>query len=167
MSIAVTTAWRTHKIVPYGRIRKLHYHRIVIVATNGAFDVLHVGHLHCLENAKIIADAEQIPHHLVVGLNSDESVRKLKGPSRPIHSQEDRAAMLAALECVDYVCIFNEPTATEFLRAVRPEIYVKSGEWTLDNLDPTERAVLDGCGARIVIIPPLPGFSTTNILEKL
>jgi rfaE bifunctional protein nucleotidyltransferase chain/domain len=131
------------------------------VATNGCFDILHPGHVYFLEEASALGRI------LVVGLNSDASVRQLKGPERPIFSARHRAYVLAGLQCVTFVCIFNTKRATSFLKALRPDIWVKGGDYTLDTVDRSERAaVLDG-GGQIKFIPPLPGFSTTRIIKLM
>jgi rfaE bifunctional protein nucleotidyltransferase chain/domain len=132
-----------------------------LVVTNGCFDVLHAGHVAYLETARSYGDA------LLVGLNSDASTRQLKGPSRPVNPQEDRARVLAALECVSAVCIFEEKTATRFLAAAQPDIYVKGGDYTLETLNPDERRAVETAGGKIIIIPFVPGKSTTALLEKI
>ena len=132
-----------------------------IVATNGCFDLLHYGHVNYLQRARKLGDL------LVVGLNSDASARQLKGRGRPLVRQRHRAAVLAALACVDAVVIFNERRANRFLAAVRPDIYVKAGDYTAKTLDAGERAVLAGLGARIRILPFVRGFSTTGLIAKI
>jgi rfaE bifunctional protein nucleotidyltransferase chain/domain len=132
-----------------------------LVFTNGCFDLLHAGHVRYLQQARALGDA------LVVGLNSDHSVRELKGESRPINAQDDRAEVLAALGCVDFVVIFDGKRATALLRAVRPHLYAKGGDYTPDSLDAEERAVLDEAGAEIRILPLVPGRSTTALLGKM
>ncbi len=132
-----------------------------LVFTNGCFDILHVGHTRYLQAARALGDA------LAIGLNADQSVRALKGPGRPINSTDDRAEVLAALACVDYVTIFNEPRATHLLAAVRPHVYVKGGDYQLETLDPDERAVLLTVGARIEFVPMVPGRSTTGIIGRM
>jgi rfaE bifunctional protein nucleotidyltransferase chain/domain len=132
-----------------------------LVVTNGCFDLLHLGHVTYLETARHQGDA------LLVGVNSDAAVRELKGPDRPVTSEDDRAAVLAALESVDGVCIFGEPTATRFLAAARPDIYVKGGDYTLDTLNQDERRTVEQAGGKIVIIPFVPGKSTTALLRKI
>jgi D-glycero-beta-D-manno-heptose 1-phosphate adenylyltransferase len=132
-----------------------------LVVTNGCFDLLHLGHVTYLESARQQGDA------LLVGLNSDASVRQLKGPERPVTPEDDRAAVLAALESVNGVCIFGEPTATRFLAAVQPDVYVKGGDYTLDSLNQEERRAVEQTGGRIVIIPVVPGKSTTATLKKI
>ncbi len=132
-----------------------------LVFTNGCFDLLHVGHVRYLQAARAQGDA------LAVGLNADASVRVLKGPSRPLNSEADRAEILAALACVDFVTIFAEPRATDLLAAVRPHVYVKGGDYTLETLHPEERAALDAAGAEIRFVPLVPGRSTTKLVEKM
>jgi D-glycero-beta-D-manno-heptose 1-phosphate adenylyltransferase len=132
-----------------------------LVVTNGCFDLLHVGHVTYLETARHHGDA------LLVGLNGDDSVRQLKGPDRPVTPEGDRAAILGALESVDGVCIFAERTATRFLAAAQPDVYVKGGDYTLDTLNQEERRAVEQSGGRIVIIPFVPGKSTTALLKKI
>jgi len=132
-----------------------------IVATNGCFDLLHYGHVSYLQRARRLGDL------LVVGLNGDASVRRLKGPTRPLVPARQRAAVLAALECVDAVVIFPQTRAARFLAAVRPDVYVKGGDYRPETLDPTERAALTAAGTRIAILPFVPGFSTTKLIEKI
>ncbi len=132
-----------------------------LVATNGCFDLLHVGHVRYLAAARRLGDV------LVVGLNGDASVRALKGPGRPLNKERDRAEVLAALEAVDYVTIFSPVRATKFLEAAQPAVYVKGGDYTVDTLDAEERGVLEKCGAKIEIVPFECGYSTTQLLEKM
>lgn len=132
-----------------------------LVFTNGCFDLLHAGHVRYLQQARALGDA------LAVGLNSDRSVRELKGEARPVHPQEDRAEVLAALGCVDYVVIFDGRRATETIRAVRPHVYAKGGDYTPESLDAGEREALAAAGARVEILPLVPGRSTTAVLERL
>ena len=102
-----------------------------------------------------------------MGINGDAAARQLKGPGRPVNSEADRAAVLAALASVDGVCIFADKTATKFLAAARPDIYVKGGDYTLDTLNQDERRAVESAGGKIVIIPLVPGKSTTALLEKI
>ncbi|MCX6927595.1 MAG: adenylyltransferase/cytidyltransferase family protein [Verrucomicrobia bacterium] len=132
-----------------------------LVVTNGCFDLLHLGHVTYLESARHQGDA------LLVGVNSDAAVRQLKGPDRPVTPEGDRAAVLAALESVAGVCIFTESTATRFLAAAQPDIYVKGGDYTLHTLNQEERRTVEQAGGRIVIIPFVPGKSTTALLKKI
>lgn len=132
-----------------------------VVFTNGCFDIIHTGHILYLQAARKLGDA------LVIALNSDESVRELKGPTRPIKGQEERALILAAMDAVDYVVIFETVRATPVIQAVQPDVYVKGGDYTLETLDPEERAALEECGAQIVILPEIEGFSTTKVIQQV
>ena len=132
-----------------------------LVATNGCFDFLHVGHVTYLESARALGDA------LLVGLNGDASVRELKGPGRPVNPEADRAAVLAALESVSGVCIFAEKRALRFLAAAQPDIYVKGGDYSPDTLDQDERRTVEQAGGKVVILPLVPGKSTTALLQKI
>jgi rfaE bifunctional protein nucleotidyltransferase chain/domain len=132
-----------------------------LVATNGCFDLLHVGHIRYLQAARAKGDV------LIVGLNADASVRDLKGAGRPLNSENDRAEVLAALECVDLVTIFSELRATQFIEAVRPNVYVKGGDYTSETLDAEERAALEKIDAKIYIVPFEKGYSTSRLLEQL
>lgn len=132
---------------------------LVVVATNGCFDILHIGHIRSLQKAKSLGDI------LVVGINNNESVKKLKGEKRPINSENERAEVLASLSCVDIVSIFSDYTAEKFLRLIKPNIYVKGSEYDLDNLP--EAILVKKLGGKIVEIPMIPGASTTNLIDKL
>ena len=132
-----------------------------LVFTNGCFDLLHAGHVRYLQQAR------ELGHALAVGLNSDRSVRELKGECRPINAEDDRADVVAALGCVDYVVIFDGKRATDLLRAVRPQVYAKGGDYTPESLDPDERAILAAADAEVQILPLLPGRSTTAVLERM
>ena len=132
-----------------------------IVATNGCFDILHAGHVAYLETAKEQGDI------LVVGLNDDNSVRELKGSSRPINCLEDRARVLDSIRYVDLVVIFHEKRAREFIIAVQPDIYVKGGDYTFDSLPECERLLLEENTLDVVILPELTGRSTTNTVNKM
>jgi rfaE bifunctional protein nucleotidyltransferase chain/domain len=132
-----------------------------LVVTNGCFDILHLGHVTYLENARNFGDL------LLLGVNGDAGVRELKGPSRPVNSETDRAAVLAALESISGVCIFPERTATNFLAAAQPDIYVKGGDYTLETLNQDERRAVESAGGKIMLVPFVPGKSTTGLLEKI
>ena len=132
-----------------------------LVATNGCFDILHAGHVTYLEAARQQGDA------LLVGLNSDGSVRQLKGEGRPVNEETDRAAVLAALQAVDAVCIFPELRATRFLALAQPDIYVKGGDFTLDQLPQEEREVVEKSGGKIITVGFVPGKSTTALLKRI
>jgi len=130
-----------------------------LVFTNGCFDLMHPGHVSLLSRARKLGDA------LAVGLNSDASVRALKGPQRPILTQKERAEVLAALECVDYVVIFREPTPERIIRAVRPRILVKGGDWAPSTV--IGREAVENDGGEVRILPLRPGCSTTAILRRI
>ena len=132
-----------------------------LVLTNGCFDLLHTGHVRYLEEARRCGDA------LIVAVNSDSSVRQLKGPERPLNDELERAEVLAALRCVDHVTIFNGKRATEVIRLLKPSVYAKGGDYTLETLDPGERAALEETGAEISLLQLVPGRSTTGILERI
>lgn len=132
-----------------------------LVVTNGVFDILHLGHVTYLETARNFGDA------LLVGVNGDAAVRELKGKNRPVNSETDRAAVLAALESVSAVCIFADKTATNFLQRSQPDIYVKGGDYTLETLNQDERRAVESANGKIIIIPFVPGKSTTALLEKI
>jgi rfaE bifunctional protein nucleotidyltransferase chain/domain len=131
-----------------------------LVFTNGCFDLLHAGHVRYLQQARALGDS------LLVALNGDSSVRLLKGPARPLNGEHDRAEVLAALACVDYVTIFQSERVTDLVRAIRPQVYAKGGDYTVDSLNPEERGALEEVGAEIRILPLVPGRSTTAIIEK-
>lgn len=130
-----------------------------VVLTNGHFDLLHAGHIDCLQRAKALGDV------LIVGLNSDASTRLLKGKKRPIVPQEERAQLLAALQCVDYVIIFEEMTAERLLAALKPEVYAKGGDWAIENL-PEAKAVAEH-GVQVEFLPQVPSRSTTDIIGTI
>jgi len=132
-----------------------------LVLTNGCFDLLHVGHVRYLQQARQLGDS------LAVAVNGDQSVQVLKGTGRPLNSEGDRAEVLAALECVDLVTIFPDVRATEVIKAIRPAIYVKGGDYTMDSLNADEVAALKDVGAEIRTLPLVPGKSTTSLIEKL
>ena len=132
-----------------------------LVFTNGCFDLLHVGHVRYLREARALGDA------LVVALNSDDSVRRLKGAGRPVNSEADRAEILLALECVDRVVVFGEDRATALIEAIRPQVYVKGGDYTPESLNPEERAALEAAGAEIRILSLVEGKSTSGTLSRL
>jgi len=132
-----------------------------LAATNGCFDIFHAGHVNYLQSARNEAEA------LIVGLNSDRSIAELKGPDRPIHTEADRAAVIAALESVDAVYIFDELRATDFLQTTQPDVYVKGGDYTIDQLPAEERAIIQAQGGRITVLGHLPGKSSTEIARRI
>jgi rfaE bifunctional protein nucleotidyltransferase chain/domain len=131
-----------------------------VVFTNGHFDLLHVGHVDYLQRARKLGDV------LIVGLNSDASTRTLKGKKRPIVPQGERARMLAALVCVDYVVIFEETTANSLVEALKPDLYVKGGDWGKGRTPP-EAEVVASYGGQVQILPYLPDHSTTGLIETI
>lgn len=132
-----------------------------LVLTNGVFDLLHTGHLFYLQQARALGDA------LFIALNSDASVKALKGPLRPVQNEEQRAYALAATWFVDGIVVFRQPRLTDEILALRPDIYTKAGDYTLEKLDPGERGALEQVGAQITFMPFLAGFSTTQLIAKI
>jgi rfaE bifunctional protein nucleotidyltransferase chain/domain len=132
-----------------------------VVLTNGVFDLLHPGHRHYLQRARALGGA------LFVALNSNASTRLLKGPTRPVQGQTERARALGRLPCVDAVVIFRGKRLDREIAALRPDVYCKAGDYTLAKLDPAERAALEKAGARITFMPFLAGFSTTRKIAEL
>lgn len=132
-----------------------------LAVTNGCFDLLHRGHAVYLERARAEADA------LLVLVNSDASVRALKGPARPLQCQEDRAFLLCALKPVDRAVIFDSPRCDRELELLAPDVYVKGGDYTAETLDPGERKALEKAGSRLVFISFVPGHSSTGIIRRM
>lgn len=130
-----------------------------VAFTNGCFDILHAGHVTYLRQAAKLADA------LVVGLNSDASVRRLKGPTRPVNAQDDRALVLASLRSVDYVCIFDEDTPYELVKAVQPDVLVKGGDYLIEQIVGAD--IVTARGGRVLSLPFVEGKSTTAIIERM
>lgn len=158
------TDFLTHirkKIVPrdYFTQHEEVLHRKKVVFTNGCFDILHTGHVTCLAKARQMGDL------LVVGLNSDDSVRRLKGAERPVNDEHSRALLLAALEAVDYVTIFEEDTPYNLICQVKPDILVKGGDYVLDNIVGAD--FVRQHGGQVCTIPLVEGFSTTSIIDHL
>jgi rfaE bifunctional protein nucleotidyltransferase chain/domain len=131
----------------------------LVVFTNGVFDLLHTGHIDLLTAARALGDS------LIVGINTDESVRRLKGPSRPVRTEAERAYVLAALECVDAVTAFDEDTPLELVLAIRPDVLVKGGDYTPDTV--VGRSEVESWGGRVHVVPLTAGHSTTRIIEAL
>lgn len=153
------------EVIPYNQIKhRIEFLRskkkdLVIILTNGCFDILHLGHIRSLQKAKSYGNI------LVVGINSNNSTKKLKGNTRPINDEKYRAEMLASIGCVDLVTIFNEETAEKLLEIVKPDIYVKGNDYNLDNLP--EAKTVKKLGIKLIQIPKIPGYSTTAIIEKI
>jgi rfaE bifunctional protein nucleotidyltransferase chain/domain len=132
-----------------------------IAWTNGCFDIIHAGHVDYLERSKAYGDS------LVVGLNSDASVKKLKGDFRPIFSELDRARVLCSIVYVDYVVIFSDKSPIKMIQMLKPDYYIKGGDYTIDTIDQDERKVVEGYGGEIVLLPMVEGVSSSIIVEKI
>jgi rfaE bifunctional protein nucleotidyltransferase chain/domain len=130
-----------------------------LVFTNGVFDILHPGHLRYLQAARRHGDA------LIVGLNSDASVRRNKGPERPINPQAERAELLAALECVDAVAVFDEDTPADIIRRVQPDVLVKGADWPADQI--VGRDTVEARGGRVILEPVERGYSTSALIDRV
>ena len=130
-----------------------------IAFTNGCFDLLHRGHVHVLRAAKACADL------LIVGINSDESVKQIKGPMRPVLAESDRCELLGAMEMVDFVILFNEPDPYQLIAAIRPDVLVKGGDWNSEKIIGAE--LVEEAGGSVVVVPYIKGFSTTGIIERI
>lgn len=159
---------RTPRLVPLGRAvairRAVARAGGTFVLTNGVFDLLHPGHASYLEKARRLAGPDGT---LFVALNSDRSVRQLKGPHRPILDERSRAYTLAQLRSVDGIVIFRGKRLSREIAALKPDVYCKAGDYTLATLDPSERAALEAAGSRIVFLPFLRGFSTTRLVRRI
>ena len=132
-----------------------------LAATNGCFDILHTGHINYLQAARNAADA------LIVGINSDRSVKELKGPTRPIQNENDRAAIIAALQSVDGVYIFDELRATKFLELTQPDLYVKGGDYSIEELPEEERQLISKIGAELKVLGLVSGKSSSDIADRI
>lgn len=143
---------------PFELAAKVRAHGGTVVATGGCFDLLHAGHVHCLRTARAAGDC------LIVCLNSDASVRRLKGAGRPLNNEADRAAILESLSCVDAVVVFTEPTPEETVRRLRPDVWVKGGDYAADDLP--EAPLVRGWGGRVLTVPYLSGRSTTGLVRS-
>jgi rfaE bifunctional protein nucleotidyltransferase chain/domain len=130
-----------------------------VVFTNGCFDLLHRGHVHILREARACGDV------LVVGINSDKSVKQIKGPARPVLPESDRCELLGALEMVDFVILFNEPDPYDLIAAIQPDVLVKGGDWNSEKIIGAD--LVEEGGGRVVVVPYIKGFSTTEIIERI
>jgi rfaE bifunctional protein nucleotidyltransferase chain/domain len=152
-----------NKIIEFHKIenicRGIKQEKKTIVTTNGCFDILHLGHVEYLQKASELGDV------LIVGINSQDSVRRIKGSDRPVTSEKGRISVIAALGFVDYCVLFNEDTPMELLKRIKPDIHVKGGDYSPDNL--IEKKVIEDNGGLIKILPLVNGYSTTYIIEKL
>ena len=140
-------------------VNKLHKCGKTVVATNGCFDILHVGHVRYLQKTKSFAD------YSIILLNSDKSVRSIKGPTRPINKEQDRAEILCALSCVDYVVLFDEDSPKNLLDEIKPDVYTKGADYTMETLP--EADIMKKNGTRVEFISFVEGKSTTGIIEKI
>jgi D-glycero-beta-D-manno-heptose 1-phosphate adenylyltransferase len=140
-------------------VKRLRSEGKTVVFTNGCFDIMHVGHVRYLEAARALGDC------LIVGVNTDKSVKTRKGDKRPIVSERERAEVVAALACVDYVILFSESTPVEIVGELRPDIHVKGGDYTLDQMP--EAKVVQDYGGKVVLVPVVEGYSTTSIVERI
>ena len=132
-----------------------------LVLTNGTFDLLHIGHVRYLEEARRQGDI------LVVGINSDASARRYKGPGRPVVPQDERAEIVAALRCVDYAVIFDEPTATRLVESLQPDMYVKGGDYAAGGKPLPEAQAVEACGGEVRIVPFVQGHSASKLIRRV
>jgi len=149
-------------ITPQDLIFKLNVHRFLgkkIVFTNGCFDLMHKGHV------KVLADCAEFGDILVIGLNSDNSVSRLKGPNRPLQDQDSRAWVIASMHFVDYVVIFDEQTPFELIKLIQPDVLVKGGDYEIENIVGYD--IVNQNGGKIITVPIVEGYSTTNIEKKI
>jgi len=153
----MVTLLNKEDLVPWRQLRA----STAIIAASGCFDFIHPGHVKLLQSAKNLGDT------LIIGINSDESIKRLKGAQRPIYPVEDRILMLGSLRVVDAITVFDEDKATNFLKAVKPKIWVKGSDWTLDKIDREELAAVESNGGRLQIIDTGVSWHTTSILETL
>jgi len=130
-----------------------------IVTTNGVFDFLHIGHIRYLQEAKKLGDT------LIVAVNSDSSTKQIKGPKRPLNNENDRAEALAAVECIDYVTIFNEENPIKFLEEIKPNIHVKGGDYDMSQI--IEKEVIEKNNGKVILIPKVKGYSTTDFIKRI
>jgi D-beta-D-heptose 7-phosphate kinase/D-beta-D-heptose 1-phosphate adenosyltransferase len=160
-----TAALQAEKIVSLGQLRQIVANAkrrgLRVVWTNGCFDLLHVGHILYLEKAKQLGDL------LIVGINSDASVRATKGPGRPIVHEAQRARLLASLSCIDYVLIFDDPSPKDIIAELKPDVYVKGGDYTVDTINQEERRIVEGYGGEIALLPGMEGMSTTELIRRI
>jgi rfaE bifunctional protein nucleotidyltransferase chain/domain len=138
---------------------KLRNENKTVITTNGVFDIIHIGHIRYLQEAKKLGDV------LIVGINSNSSVKNIKGPKRPLNNENDRAEALAALECVDYVAIFDENDPIMFLQAIKPNIHVKGGDYNINQI--IEKDTVEENKGKIILIPEIKGYSTTDLIKKI
>ena len=140
-------------------VEKLKKQNKKIITTNGVFDILHIGHIRYLQEAKKLGDI------LIIAINSDSSTKKLKGPKRPLNNENDRAEALAALECVDYVTVFNEKNPIKILQEIKPNIHVKGGDYDINQI--IEKDAVEKNNGKVVLIPKVRGYSTTDFVNRI
>jgi len=131
----------------------------IVITTNGVFDIIHIGHIRYLQEAKKLGDV------LIVAVNSDSSTKKIKGPERPLNNENDRAEALAALECVDYVTVFEEENPINFLEIIKPHIHAKGGDYKIEKI--IEKETVEKNGGKIILIPEVKEYSTTDFINKI
>jgi len=149
----------TSKIISLQNISEISRDRRKLVFTNGCFDIIHAGHVLYLQEARKLGDI------LIIGLNSDASVKRLKGSDRPVNNEEDRAIVLAALECVDYVIVFEEDTPYNLIKAIQPDVLVKGGDWKEEEIIGGD--IVKAKGGSVISLPYWKGHSTTSITRRL
>jgi D-glycero-beta-D-manno-heptose 1-phosphate adenylyltransferase len=140
-------------------IEKLTRQNQKIVTTNGVFDIIHIGHIRYLQEAKKLGDI------LIVAINSDNSVKKIKGPKRPLNNENDRAEALAALDCVDYVTVFDENNPIKVLERIKPNVHVKGGDYEISQI--VEKKTVEKNKGIVVLIPEVKGYSTSDLIERI
>lgn len=140
-------------------VKKLKSENKKIVTTNGIFDIIHIGHIRYLQQAKKLGDI------LIVAVNSDSSTKKIKGPFRPLNNENDRAEALAALECVDYVTIFSDENPIKILEIIKPQVHVKGGDYNIDKI--IEKDAVEKNNGKVVLIPEVKGYSTTEFIKRI
>lgn len=155
MSVAKIKSWNQLASI----VQALKREGISIVFTNGCFDILHAGHVQYLEDAKALGDI------LIVGLNSDSSIQRLKGTQRPIVPENERARVLAGLGCVDYLAIFEQDTPLQLIELIQPDFLVKGGDWKVEDIVGSDIVIKNG--GRVISLPYHPGLSTTSIVERI
>lgn len=149
----------TDKIISLDNFKSLSIKSKKIVFTNGCFDIIHAGHVRYLEQARLLGDI------LIIGLNSDASVKRLKGSNRPVNNEQNRAIVLAALEAVDYIIVFEDDTPYELIKEIQPDILVKGGDWNKDSIVGAD--IVKAKGGKVISMPYREGLSTTNIIKKI
>jgi len=143
------------------KIEALRKENKTFVLTNGCFDILHLGHIRYLNEAKKLGD------YLIVALNSDKSIKELKGQSRPINNETTRSEILSSLDPVDFIFLFSDKTAENIIKTIKPEIYAKGGDYTIDTINQDERKIIEEYGGKIFLLKGVPGVSTTKLINQM